>query len=584
MKSDGKITAVRLELLNDPNLPHGGPGRSVDGLFALTELRLAVASAEKPGKRAPQKLVSATADVTSPIRTLDPNFDDRSERRRVTGPVEYAIDGDDATAWSADIGPRRSNVPHQAVFVLEKPLNVKAGTRLTFSLVQNHGGWNSDDNQNNNLGRFRFAVTGGEGAKADPIPVAVRKVLAIPGAERSAAQQAELFSYWRTTVPDFAEANRRLDALWQSHPRGTTQLVLAERVERRPTHRLERGNFLEPAEEVTPGVPSFLNPLAAENPTRLDFARWLVDPKSPTAARTAANRIWQAYFGTGLVRTAEDLGTQGDFPTHPELLDWLAVELMEHGWSQKHLHRLIVSSATYQQSAATSPDLLTRDPANQLLARGARYRVDAETVRDIALAASGLLTTTVGGPSVFPPAPDFLFRAPASYGPKTWFYDLGADKYRRALYTFRYRSVPYPAFDSFDAPSGEISCVRRPRSNTPLQALTTLNESLYLECARELARQIVAEGGQSDDERIRYAFRRCLTRSPAPAEMVTLTKFLEEQKSRFQAEGADPWQLLAIDDSQKHHPLPANATAPELAAWTTLARVVLNLDETITKE
>ncbi|MBL9161772.1 MAG: PSD1 domain-containing protein [Planctomycetaceae bacterium] len=584
MAADAKITAVRLELMNDPNLPHGGPGRSLDGLFGLTEMEVSAATAEKPTESAKLKIVSATADVNPPGRPLAPAYDDQSNERRVTGPIDYAIDGNHLTAWSADIGPGRSNVPHQAVFVLEKPLEAKAGAKLTFTLAQNHGGWNSDDNQNNNLGRFRFSVTDAEKAAADPIPAAVRKIVTIPAGERSASQEAELFSYWRTTVPDWAEMNRRLDALWLSHPRGTTQLALSERTERRPTHRLERGNFLAPAEEVTPGVPSFLHPLTSANPTRLDFARWLVDERSPTAARAAVNRIWLAYFGTGLVGTPEDLGTQGDLPTHPELLDWLAVEFMEHGWSQKHLHRLIVGSATYQQSAAASPQLLAQDPANRLLARGARYRVDAEMVRDVSLAVSGLLTERIGGPSVYPPAPEFLFQPPTSYGPKVWAYDTDADKYRRGLYTFRYRSVPYPAFESFDAPRGDVACVRRPRSNTPLQALTTLNESLYLECARELARRIVSDGGTSDDARLGYAVRRCLSRDPSAAEIATLGAFLKDQRARFAAEGADPWLLLTTDDSGRNQPLPAGASAPDLAAWTALARVVLNLDETITKE
>lgn len=584
LDADQSISAVRLELLNDPNLPHGGPGRSIDGLFGLTEFQVTAKTGKKRKKQPALKIVSATADVEPAVRNLDSAYDDRSNQPRVTGPIAYAIDGNQLTAWSADVGPGRSNVPHQAVFVFEKPFQAKAGDTLTFHVAQNHGGWNSDANQNNNLGRFRFAVTGAPGALADPVPAAVRKILAIPAADRTAEQVAEVFSYWRTTVPDWAEANRRLDALWQSHPRGTTQLVLSERTERRPTHRLERGNFLEPAEVVTPGVPAFLHPLEAENPTRLDFARWLVDERSPTAARAAVNRIWQAYFGVGLIATAEDLGTQGDLPTHPELLDWLAVELMEHGWSQKHIHRLIVASAVYQQSAAASPELLARDPANQLLARGPRYRVDAEMVRDVSLAASGLLSTKVGGPSVYPPAPEFLFQPPTSYGPKIWAYDLDADKYRRGLYTFRYRSVPYPAFENFDAPRGDVACVRRPRSNTPLQALTTLNESLYLECARELARRIVVDGGVSDAERLAYAVRRCLSRDPQPAELETLTNFLNAQKERFAAPGADPWPLLAVADARKTEPLPGSATAPDLAAWTALSRVVLNLDETITKE
>jgi hypothetical protein len=321
--------------------------------------------------------------------------------------------------------------------------------------------------------------------------------------------------------------------------------------------------------------------------TRLDFARWLADRRSPTTARSIVNRIWQAYFGIGLVSTAEDLGTQGEPPSHPELLDWLAVELMDNHWSLKHIHRLIVNSATYRQSSVVRPELLARDPDNRLLARGPRYRVDAEVVRDIALAASGLLNPRIGGPSVHPPAPEFLFQPPASYGPKTWIVDTGVDRYRRGLYTFRFRSVPYPALQNFDAPNGDFACARRTRSNTPLQALTTLNEPLFLESARALATQIVAGGGATDAERIAYAVRRCLARGPKVDEAAVLQDFVAKQKLRFSSDGADPWLLLADDDKGKEKltsNLPSGATPSELAAWTALARVVLNLDETITKE
>jgi hypothetical protein len=395
-------------------------------------------------------------------------------------------------------------------------------------------------------------------------------------------------------VPEWQEENRRIEALWQSHPQGTTQLVLAEREKPRKSHRLERGNFLAPAEEVAPGVPAFLHPLAKERedagpktpPNRLDFARWLADRRSPTTARSIVNRIWQAYFGTGLVETAEDLGTQGAPPSHPELLDWLAVELMDHGWDLKHLHRLIVTSSTYRQSSKVSPQLLARDPGNRLLARGPRYRVEAEVVRDIALAASGLLYDKVGGPSVYPPAPDFLFQPPSSYGPKPWHHDTGPDRYRRAIYTMRYRSVPYPALQNFDAPNGEFACARRVRSNTPLQALTTLNEPLYVECARALALCIVKDGGGSDVERIKYAVRRCVSRNPKTEELAVLQDFLARQNKRFDG-GAEPWQLLVDDDKAKAKlaaKMPANVTPADLAVWTAVARVVLNLDETITKE
>jgi mono/diheme cytochrome c family protein len=583
VKAPGKITAVRLELLNDPNLPHGGPGRSIYGLFGLTEFKVSAGPLDKKEKLTPLKIAKVTADVSPAERLLDAAFDDKSGRRRVTGPIEYTIDGKDETAWDANIGAGRSNVPHNAVFVLEKPLEVGAGQRISFGVLQNHGGWNSDDNQNNNLGRFRFSVTDAEKAEADPLPAAVRAILAIPEKDRTPAQVDAVFGYWRTTVAEWAEANRRLEALLQSHPQGTTQLVLSERQSPRKTHRLERGDFLKPAEEVTPGVPAFLHPLAGDSPNRSSFARWLVDRRSPTTARAIVNRIWQSYFGAGLVTTPEDLGTQGALPTHPELLDWLAVELMDSGWSLKHIHRLIVSSATYQQSAAVTPELLARDPMNQWLARGPRFRVDAETVRDIALAVSGLLTDKLGGPSVYPPAPEFLFQPPTSYGPKSWYYDTGPDKYRRALYTFRFRSVPYPALESFDAPRGDAACVRRTRSNTPLQALTTLNESLSMECARALAKRAVTEGGSDDQARLTFVVRRCLSRDPHSEELAALQDFLNRQKERFHAEGADPWPLIA-DQKPADGKLTVDANPADVAAWTALARVVLNLDETITKE
>jgi hypothetical protein len=282
--------------------------------------------------------------------------------------------------------------------------------------------------------------------------------------------------------------NEELTALWREHPEGSSQLVLRERRDLRPTHILTRGDFLKPGTPVTPGVPAFLHPLPKDAPpTRLTFARWLVDRRSPTTARSIVNRVWQAYFGQGLVPSSEDLGKQSETPSHPELLDWLAVEFMDRGWSLKTLQRTIVTSATYRQSSAVSPELLSRDPYNRLLARAPRLRVEAEVVRDIALAASGLLNPKVGGPSVYPPAPGFLFEPPASYGPKNWYEDKDEDRYRRALYTFRFRSVPYPMLQTFDAPNGDFSCVRRARSNTPLQALVTLNEPLFLESARALA-------------------------------------------------------------------------------------------------
>jgi hypothetical protein len=578
------ITAFRLELLNDPNLPLGGPGRSIKGAGALTEFRVEAAPADGKGKPISIKFSGASADLKPPEAPLEAIFDDRSNRKRVTGPISFAIDGKDETAWCTDAGPGRRNQPRKAVFTIEKPISFPGGTVLTFRLTQNHGGWNSDDNQNYNLGCFRLSLTTTPGAVADPLPAEIRAILEVPRQKRTPAQAGAVFSFWRTTVPELTGASAWIESLQRQHPEGSAQLALFERAQKRSTHMLQRGDFLKPGREVKPGVPSFLNPLpSGAPPTRLSFARWMAARDAPTTARSLVNRVWQAYFGTGIVATSEDLGTQCEAPSHPELLDWLAVEFMDSGWSLKRLQRLIVTSQTYQQSSAADPRLLARDPYNRLLARGPRFRVDAEVVRDVALATSGLLNAKIGGPSVFPPAPAFLFQPPTSYGPKVWSEATGPNRFRRALYTFRYRSVPYPALEVFDSPNGDFACVRRNRSNTPLQALATLNEPLNLECARALAMRAILEGGSTDPDRIAHAFRLCVARQPAEPETTALLAMLHRQTQRFQRSGADPWALAAADPS-KPPALPAGVSPQELAAWTAVARVLLNLDETITKE
>jgi hypothetical protein len=437
---------------------------------------------------------------------------------------------------------------------------------------------------NNNLGRFRLSVTAADGATADPVPPEVRAVLAIPRERRTPAQIAAVFGYWRTTVPEWKDANDRIETLWQKWPAGAMALTLAARDEPRDTRLLKRGDFLRPARPVGPGVPAFLHSLPPDALlNRLTLARWLVDRNSPTTARALVNRVWQAYFGTGLVRSSEDLGTQAEKPSHPQLLDWLAVELMDDGWSMKRLHRLIVTSATYRQSSKVTAEQLARDPFNRLLARGPRLRVEGEVIRDIALTASGLLTDRLGGPSVFAPAPGFLFQPPASYGPFTWTEATGPERYRRALYTFRRRSTPYPALQTFDVPVGESACVRRVRSNTPLQALTALNETVFVESARALASRILRDGGPTDASRLTYAFRLCVARPPTTAELTELTRLLESQRRRL----ADGWLNSAeiiTGSKDSFGVLPAGATPTQLASYTLVARVLLNLDETITKE
>ena len=523
-----RITAVRLELMMDPNLPRGGPGRSIYGTAALTEFEAEAAPALDPKKITKIKFVRATSDINPPETDLLAIYDDKSKKHRVTGPIDFAIDGKDETAWSTDAGPGLRNQPRQAVFIASEPIDFEGGTVLSIFLKQNHGGWNSDDNQNHNLGRFRLSISSDPDAFAQPSPT---------------------FANFRQSVPEWKGVNDEIAALWRDHPEGTTQLALNERDGKRETHLLMRGDFLRPGKIVEPGVPAFLNPFPANAPrNRLGFAEWMVSRDSPTTARSLVNRTWQAYFGTGFVPSSEDLGRQSDPPSHPELLDWLSVEFMERGWSVKHLHRLIVTSAAYRQSSNVSPALIEKDPYNRLISRGPRFRVEAEVVRDIALAASGLLNEKMGGPGVYPPAPDFLFQPPISYGPKIWNQETGPDRYRRGVYTFRYRSVPYPMLQNFDAPTGEAACVRRARSNTPLQALTTLNEPVFVESAKALAARALTEGGKTDRDKLNYAMLRVVSRKPTEAEATELLAFL-----------------------QRHD-------------WIALSRVLLNLDETITKE
>ncbi|HMO66176.1 MAG TPA: DUF1553 domain-containing protein, partial [Verrucomicrobiota bacterium] len=356
-------------------------------------------------------------------------------------------------------------------------------------------------------------------------------------------------------------------------PAFATTLILAERPpdNPRPTWMRNRGEFIEPTERVTPALPAVLRPAAGEPRNRIEFARWLVARDNPLTARVVVNREWHAFFGRGLVRTTEDFGFQGELPSHPELLDWLAVEFMDGGWSLKRLHKLIVMSATYRQSARVTPELFERDPENRLLARGPRFRLEGELVRDTALRAAGLLSPRLGGPSVFPPQLPSITRAGA-YGPLDWKVSEGEDRYRRGLYTFAKRTAPYATFSTFDAPSGEACVARREVSNSPLQALTLLNDEVFVEAAQALGRLAAAhEGGAA--ERAAFLLRRCLTRPPAADELDRVVAFYEAQRASLRA-GELPAARLAGATGE---------AALEQAAWTAVARALLNLDETMTR-
>jgi hypothetical protein len=351
----------------------------------------------------------------------------------------------------------------------------------------------------------------------------------------------------------------------------------------RKTFLLKRGRYDMPdtAIELQPDVPSFLPPLPASAPrNRLSLARWLVSPENPLAARVVVNRIWQRMFGVGLVKTSEDFGAQAEPPSNPKLLDWLATELVRSGWDLKHLQRTIALSATYRQSSSVPSQFYERDPENRLLARGSRFRLPAELIRDNALAVGGLLNSKIGGPSVKPYQPGGLWDELAGAQGTPYVQDHGASLYRRSLYTYRKRTVSHPTLSTFDAPSWEACTLRRPTTNTPLQALALLNDVTYAEAARKLAERIIAHGGEGVSDRVRYGFRLVAARSPTDEEVKTLAAGLDRYLEKFRADPAAAEQLLSVGES----PINISSDSVELAAYAALAGVLLNLDESIVKD
>jgi hypothetical protein len=359
-------------------------------------------------------------------------------------------------------------------------------------------------------------------------------------------------------------------------------MVMSEMAAPRDTFVLMRGAYDKPGEKVTPAVLSFLPPLPAGAPrNRLGLARWLVDPANPLTARVAVNRYWQMYFGTGLVKTAEDFGSQGEAPSHPELLDWLATEFVRSGWDVKAMQRLIVTSAAYRQTSIATPALRERDPENRLIARGPRVRLTAEMIRDQALLVSGLLSTKMGGPSVKPYQPEGLWEQLSAFqGRKLFERSKGEDLWRRSVYSYWKRTVPPPSLSIFDAPTREACVVRRQLSSTPLQALALLNDEMYIETARKFAERIIKEGGASVSERLAWALRAATSRPATGAEVRVLEEGLGRRLAQYRADAAAAEKLLTAGES----PRDRSIGAAELAAYTTTASVILNLDEVITRQ
>jgi hypothetical protein len=424
------------------------------------------------------------------------------------------------------------------------------------------------------------------------LPGPLQEAVKLEADKRNDAQKKALRDYfleyvYGKTKPVFdplhqqiGETEKKRKAVDDSIP---ITMVAGELPQMRESFLLVRGQYDKKGAKVTPGVPAALPPLAPDAPAnRLGLARWLVAPEHPLTARVIVNRLWQQFFGTGIVKTAEDFGAQGQWPTHPELLDWLAVEFRESGWNVQHLLKLIVTSATYQQSSRVTPELAGRDPGNELLARGPRFRLDAEAIRDSALAASGLLVEKIGGRSVKPYQPEGLWEAIGFQGSTTGTFkqDAGEALYRRSMYTFWKRTSPPPTMLTFDAPSREACTVRRSRTNTPLQALVLLNDKQYVEAARKLAERMMLEGGAAPGERAAFAFRVATSRRPTAGESAVLLKVYESELAEFQADADAAGKLLSVGEAPRNVALDVN----ELAAWTMVANLVLNLDETVTKE
>ncbi len=541
------ITAIRLEAMPDDRLPLHGPGMAYyegpKGDFFMGEFQL-----NADGKAV--TLVHATESFSKNAMGGNP------------ATAALAIDGDPQTGWSAS---GHEGAASEAVFQLAAPLGQTRELSLRMIFGRHYAC---------SLGRFRVSVTTDpRGAEAREMPDRIAQLLTAPDAKLTASERNELRQHFLLVAPEMAAARGEIDKLRKPTAASATTLVFRERPAEnpRPTFLHNRGEFMQPTDRVEPDVLAILPPLpAGAKHDRLAFARWLVSPENPLTARVTVNRQWSILFGRGLVKTTEDFGYQGEPPTHPELLDWLAVEFVKQGWSLKKLHRLIMTSATYRQSSRVTPEGLAADAENRFLARGPRGRLDAEIIRDATLSAAGLISLKIGGASVHPPQPDGV--SEVAYGSPKWPASTGSDRFRRGLYTFAKRTAPYAMLTGFDAPTGEACIARRDVSNSPLQALTLLNDVVFIEAAQALGTALAAMPG-SVDERIAVLVRRVLSRPASASDTERLTKFFQTQRERF-ASGALDAKKVAGD---------GNGDAVDRAAWTTVARAMFNLDEAITK-
>lgn len=563
----GQFGGLLLEALPDASLTGGSLGRASNGNFVLSRIIAEIRAKNQD----PQGIEFARAEADYSQKDYDVSY-------------AIAVIQKQGKGWAIDGNMPDKRVPRKAMFLPEKPLQVPDAASLVISL-------RFDAFPQHSIGRFRFSTTTIEPAlaKLDGVgaPENIKTILALAPEARNEKQQAELSAFYKSNFPnpikkvevELASAKKAVE---DHHEQIPAVMVMQESDKPRPAFVLLRGEYDKLGEEVKPALPASFGNLPDGAPNnRLGLARWIVDPKNPLTARVWVNRQWEKYFGTGLVKTSENFGLQGEAPSHPELLDWLATEFVRLKWDMKALQKQIVMSAAYRQSSKVPPNLQQRDPENRLIARGPRFRLPAEVIRDQALSVSGLLAPKIGGPSVRPYMPENVWDETSVYGNlRGYKADKGEGLYRRTLYTIWKRTAAPPTLLLFDAPTRESCRIRRSTTNTPLQALSLLNEVTFVEAARVLAQKALQEGGTAPQERITYAFRRVTGRAPDVKELKVLSQGLQKRLIYFKANPEAAKKLLAVGDAKVDEKL----EAAELAAYTLTANVLFNLDEAVTKE
>jgi hypothetical protein len=546
------VTGFRIEALDDPETKKG-PGRRKNGNFVLTAFR--VEAVDSDGTSRPVSLTNAAADFAQK------DF-----------PPASSLDDDPGTGWA--IMPQTDR-RHVAIFETTRDLTLGAGESLRLVLDQQYG-------EGHTLARFRLSTAiSSRPLSFSTLRDSLAEIVNTPASKRDEPQRAELAQYYRQSVnPDARMLKEKLAAHAKKQPRlpETKAAVLAEEENGRDTRIHIRGDFLRRGQSVQPGTLSVLHPFKAAKarPDRLDLARWLFDSNNPLTSRVTVNRLWRHLFGRGLTATVDDFGARGERPSHPELLDWLATEFPRLHWSQKSLIRLIVTSATYRQASIHRPELMERDFSNILLARQNRFRLDAENVRDAYLDLSGLLNSKIGGPSIRPPLPSDIAAIGYANSVK-WTESQGMERYRRGLYIFFQRTVPYPMLTTFDAPDSNVTCSRRERSNTPLQALTLMNDPVFFECAQALGQKLAGLPEADLKGRLRHSFQICLARSPTTQELSRLEQFYEGQRHLLEASAENAAKVVGERSSSRK-------SRTDMATAVALARTLLNLDEFVTRE